>query len=52
VASFFLLCDSLGVGERSFGPVVTQLLQLTGLINTSMRSVHLILARGGQPIGP
>jgi hypothetical protein len=43
---------SLEVGERSFGPVVTQLLQLTVSINTNMRSVHSILARGGQLIGP
>jgi hypothetical protein len=52
VASFFLSCDNPGVGERSFGLVVTQLLQLTGLINTSMRSLRSILAHGGQPIGP
>jgi hypothetical protein len=49
VASFFLPCDSPGVGERGFGPVVTQLLQLTGTINTSMRSVRSILARGANP---
>jgi hypothetical protein len=52
VASFFLPCDSPGVGERDFDPVVTQLLQLTGSINTSIRSVHSILAYGGQHIGP
>jgi hypothetical protein len=48
-ASFFLPCDSPGVGERGFGPVVTQLLQLIGTINTSMRSVRSILARGANP---
>jgi hypothetical protein len=32
VASFLLPCDSLGVGERSFDPIVTQLPQLTGPI--------------------
>jgi hypothetical protein len=52
VASFFLPCDRPGVGERSFGPVVTQLLQFTGLINTNMWSVRSILTRGGQPISP
>jgi hypothetical protein len=51
VASFFLTCDSPEVGERHFGPVVTQLLQLTGPINISMRSICSILARGTQPIG-
>jgi hypothetical protein len=29
VASFTLPCDNPGVGERGFGPMVTQLLQLT-----------------------
>jgi hypothetical protein len=29
VASFLLPCDSPGVGERGFGPMVTQLHQLT-----------------------
>jgi hypothetical protein len=52
VTSFFLPYDSLEVGERGFGQVVTQLHQLTGPINTSMRSVLSILACGGQPIGP
>jgi hypothetical protein len=32
VTSFFLSHDSLGVGERDFGQVVTQLHQLTGPI--------------------
>jgi hypothetical protein len=35
VASFLLPCDTLGVGERGFGPMVTQLHQLTGLISPS-----------------
>jgi hypothetical protein len=35
VASFLLPCDSPGVGERSFGPMVTHLPQLTGLISSS-----------------
>jgi hypothetical protein len=47
VVSFFLPCDSPWVEERGFGPVVTQLLQLTRPINTSMWSVRSILARGG-----
>jgi hypothetical protein len=49
VALFFLPCDSPRVGERSFGPVVTQLLQLTGPINISMRLVRSVLARGANP---
>jgi hypothetical protein len=32
LASFFLPCDSPGVGERGFDPMVTQLHQLTRLI--------------------
>jgi hypothetical protein len=32
VTSFFLPHDNLGVGERGFGQVVTQLHQFTGLI--------------------
>jgi hypothetical protein len=36
VTSFFLPHDCLGVGERDFGQVVTQLHQLTGHINTNM----------------
>jgi hypothetical protein len=36
VTSFFLPDNSLGVGERGFGQVVTQLHQLTGPINTNM----------------
>jgi hypothetical protein len=33
VTSFLLPCDSPEVGERGFGPMVTQLHQLTGLIS-------------------
>jgi hypothetical protein len=33
VTSFFLPCDSPRVGERGFSQIVTQLLQLTGLIS-------------------
>jgi hypothetical protein len=51
VTSFLLPCDSPGVGERGFGPMVTQLHQLTLAHNTSMRLVHSILAHGGQPNG-
>jgi hypothetical protein len=32
VTSFILSCDNPGVGERRFGPMVTQLHQLSGLI--------------------
>jgi hypothetical protein len=52
VASFFLPCDSPGVGERCFGPTVTQLHQLTGLISPACNRYISILARMGQPIGP
>jgi hypothetical protein len=37
-------------GEK-FCQVITQLHQLTGPINTSMRSIRSILTRGGQLIG-
>jgi hypothetical protein len=33
VTSFLLPCDNPGVGERGFGPMVTQLHQFTGLIS-------------------
>jgi hypothetical protein len=33
VTSFLLPCDNSGVGERGFGPMVTQLHQLTGPIS-------------------
>jgi hypothetical protein len=38
-------CDSLGVGERGFGPMVTQLHQLTGHISPACdRYVQYLLA--------
>jgi hypothetical protein len=49
VASFFLPCDSPGVGERDFGPMVTQLLKLTGPISPACdRYVQYLLA-GANP---
>jgi hypothetical protein len=62
VTSFFLPHDSLGVGERGFGQVVTQLHQLTGpiyqhaigMFNTcSQGPTHLSLADtgGGYNLG-
>jgi hypothetical protein len=49
--SFFLPCDSPGVGERGFSQVVTQLHQLTGPISLTCDRYVQILASGGQPIG-
>jgi hypothetical protein len=49
VASFFLLCDSPGVGERCFGPMVTQLLQLTGLISPACDRYVQYLLVGANP---
>jgi hypothetical protein len=44
VTSSFLPCDSPGAGERGFGPMVTQLLQLTGPISpTCDRYVQYLL---------
>jgi hypothetical protein len=49
VASFFLPCDSPVVGERNFGPLVTQLHQFTGSISpTCDRYVQYFLA-GANP---
>jgi hypothetical protein len=49
VASFLLPCDSPGVGERGFSPMVTQLLQLTGPISPVCdRYVQYLLA-GANP---
>jgi hypothetical protein len=49
VASFLLPCDSPGVGERGFSPMVTQLLQLTGPISSVCdRYVQYLLA-GANP---
>jgi hypothetical protein len=51
VASFLLPCDSLGIGERSFGPMVTQLLQLTGPISPACdRYVQYLLARANPSV--
>jgi hypothetical protein len=45
VASFFLPCDSLGVGERGFDPMIMQLYQLTGPISPVYdRYVQYLLA--------
>jgi hypothetical protein len=45
VTSFFLPHDSLGVGERDFGQMVTQLHQLTGPISPACdRYVQYLLA--------
>jgi hypothetical protein len=44
VASFFIPCDNPRVGERSFGPMVIQLFQLTGLISpASDRYIQYLL---------
>jgi hypothetical protein len=49
VASFLLPCDSPGVGERGFSPMVTQLPQLTGPISPACdRYVQYLLA-GANP---
>jgi hypothetical protein len=48
---FFLPHDSLGVGERDFDQVVTQLHQFTGLIYQHMIDMFNACSRG-QPIGP
>jgi hypothetical protein len=51
VASFFLPCDSPGVGERGFGPVVTQLLQLTGPISSACdRYVQYLLTAANPSV--
>jgi hypothetical protein len=46
VASFFLPRDSLGVGERMFGEVVTQLHRLTGPIYQHTISTFNTCSRG------
>jgi hypothetical protein len=44
--SFFLPYDSLGVGERGFSQVITQLHQLTGPISPACdRYIQYLLAR-------
>jgi hypothetical protein len=49
VASFFLPCDSPGVGERGFGPMVTLLLQLTGPISPACDRYVQYLLTGNNP---
>jgi hypothetical protein len=51
VASFLLPCDNPRVGERGFGPMVTQLHQLTGLISAACdRYVQYLLAGANQTV--
>jgi hypothetical protein len=51
VASFFLPCDSPGVGERGFVSMVTQLHQLTGPISPACdRYVQYLLTRANQMV--
>jgi hypothetical protein len=51
VTSFLLPCDSPGVGERGFGPMVTQLHQLTGPISLACdRYVQYLLAGANRTI--
>jgi hypothetical protein len=50
VASFLLPCDSPGVGERSFGPMVTQLSQLTGPISPACDRYVQYLLTGVNPL--
>jgi hypothetical protein len=51
VTSFLLPCDSPGVGERGFGPMVTQLHQLTGPISTACdRYVQYLLVGANRTI--
>jgi hypothetical protein len=49
VVSFFLTCDSPGVGERGFDPMVTQLLQLTWLISPACDRYVQYLLTGANP---
>jgi hypothetical protein len=51
VTSFFLPCDSPRVRERVFGPMVTQLLQLTGPISpTCDRYVQYLLTEANPSV--
>jgi hypothetical protein len=51
VYSFLLPCDSPGVGERGFGPMVTQLHQLTEPISPACdRYVQYLLARANRMV--
>jgi hypothetical protein len=49
VASFFLPCDNPRVGERGFGPIVTQLHQLTGPISPACDQYIQYLLTGVNP---
>jgi hypothetical protein len=49
VASFLLPCDSPGVGERSFGPIITQLHQLTRHISPACARYVQYLLAGANP---
>jgi hypothetical protein len=49
VASFFLRCDSPGVGERGFGSMVTQLLQFIGPISPACDWYIQYLFTGANP---
>jgi hypothetical protein len=49
VVSFFLPCDSPGVGERGFSPMVTQLLQLIGPISPACDRYVQNLLPGANP---
>jgi hypothetical protein len=51
VTSFLLPCDSPGVGERDFGPMVTQLHQLTGSISPACdRYVKYLLTGANRTV--
>jgi hypothetical protein len=51
VSSFLLPCDSPGVGERGFNPMVTELHQLTGPITpTCDRYVQYLLAGANRMV--
>jgi hypothetical protein len=51
VTSFLLPCDSLGVGESGFSPMVTQLHQLTGPISLACdRYVQNLLAGANRTV--
>jgi hypothetical protein len=50
VASFSLPCNSPGLGERGFGPMVTQLLQFTGPISPVCDRYIQYLLAGANPL--
>jgi hypothetical protein len=49
VASFFLPCDTPGVGERGFSPMVTRQLQLIGPISPACKRYIQYLLAGANP---